>query len=485
MELSAAIAEAPAAAASRLSLVAFVRSAGILSVSSLSSLVRAIITAKVLAVALGPSQVGILSQLLNFSAFLFTILPLGLTTGVSKMVAESHSDRRRVAHVAGTSSLIALASGLGAAILLAPFAGRVSEVLTGSDRYGLPVLLILASFPLYNLAGVLGYVLQGFADVARLTWANVAAAILAVIVLVPAALAYGLVGAIAAVLVSSVTQAALFVIAVWLSYRQRGWSLAGIGWDREVARALIGYGTVMILAGVAMWGSLLLVRTLLVRTRGEYDNGIYQVAYGLSTQYMTVFMAWMGAYVFPRIAAERERAAIGPLLNSALRANLFLMAPALVLVVALRDPLIRLFYADSFLAAAPLVAIQALGDLAKVIGWSYGVSLFARGHTRGYLAAILAQAVAWVALALLLMPALGVRAAVVGYAISYLAWPALMYPMVRRWLAVVASREAVLLSALALASVALAAVLPPLAAVPLAAVVPGVILLQHRGVLTL
>jgi len=79
-----------ASAPPRFGLVAFVRSAGVLSVSSVASLLRAVVTAKVLAVTLGPTQVGILSQLLNFSALLFTIAALGLTTGVTKLVAEAH-----------------------------------------------------------------------------------------------------------------------------------------------------------------------------------------------------------------------------------------------------------------------------------------------------------------------------------------------------------------------------------------------------------
>src|SRR3989442_11497027 len=74
----------------------FVMSAGVLSLSAVSNLVRAIITAKLLALALGPSLTGDLAQILNFSAFLFQIIPLGLTTGVAKLVADSPSDRARV-----------------------------------------------------------------------------------------------------------------------------------------------------------------------------------------------------------------------------------------------------------------------------------------------------------------------------------------------------------------------------------------------------
>jgi O-antigen/teichoic acid export membrane protein len=157
-------------------LITFLSKAGILSISTISNLVRAVITAKLLALTLGPSKVGILAQVLNFSAFLFQIIPLGLTTGVAKLVAEAPAQRSRVTAVVGTSAALAVASAATCLILLAPFSTQISQLLTGSPGYALPVLLILISLPLYNLASVLSYVLQGLADIRRLTIANVATA---------------------------------------------------------------------------------------------------------------------------------------------------------------------------------------------------------------------------------------------------------------------------------------------------------------------
>ena len=122
------------------------RSAGVLSLNSLVSFARAVITAKLFAVTLGPSVVGILAQLLNFSAFVSVIIPLGLTTGVAKMVAEKHGVSRDVSRIVSTASVLAFASALAMAILLAPVAGKISESLTGTSRYGVLVLLIVASF---------------------------------------------------------------------------------------------------------------------------------------------------------------------------------------------------------------------------------------------------------------------------------------------------------------------------------------------------
>jgi len=220
----------------RFGLRLFARSASVLSLNSMVSFARAVITAKLFAVTLGPSVVGILAQLLNFSAFVSVIIPLGLTTGVAKMVAENRQAPREVSRIVSTASTLAFASALGMAIVLAPVAGKISESLTGTSQYGLLVLLIVASFPLYNLAGVLSYVLQGLAEVQRLTRANIITAALSVLLLVPLTIAYGLTGAMVAVLATSFVQAGVFSWMLLRTYAARAWSFANVRFDRPTAR---------------------------------------------------------------------------------------------------------------------------------------------------------------------------------------------------------------------------------------------------------
>ena len=462
------------------SLIPFARSAGILSVSSVATLVRAIVSAKVLAVALGPAQVGVLSQLFNFSALLLTVLPLGLTTGVAKMVAEASRDNSRVNLVVGTSTLIALASGVAGAVLITPIASDVSASLTGSPRYAFAVTLMVASFPLSTVAGVLSYVLQGMADVRRLTAANVATALLTLVFLVPATILYGLNGAAASVLVGSAAQATIFTVALWRAYGARRWRIRTRLFSALVSRELLGYGGVMLVGGIGIYASVLAVRTFAVRELGETANGLYQVVYGLSNQYIPVFMTWMAAYVFPRIAAETDRSRLRSLINSALRANLFLMVPGLVAVVSLRVVLIRIFYSHAFVGAADYIPVQALGDYARVLGWSFGVSLFAQGYKGGHLVAVLAQAAAWVALTGLTLQWFGLGALSFGYALSYVTWPVLMYWMARHWLGLRIDFDEMVLAGVGLACISAAALAPQPFGLIVAPIVPVLIYIRRR-----
>jgi O-antigen/teichoic acid export membrane protein len=450
----------------RFDLRAFTRSAGLLSVGSFANLLRAIVSAKLFALTLGPSTVGLLVQLLNFSAFVSTIIPLGLTTGVVKLVV-------------GTAGALSVVSALAACVLLLPFSGHISAVLTGSDRYGPLVALLILSFPLYNLAGTVGYVLQGLSAVRRLTRASVANAVATVVVLVPATVAFGLAGSVVSVLIGSFVQSALYVGELWRAYRERGWHLAAVRAARGEARVLLGFGTVLLVGGIANWGSLLIVRTILVRMLGQHDNGLYQAVYGFSSQYITVFMTWMAAYVFPRIAA-RGAGELDELLNSGLRANLFLMVPVLCTVAALRDPLIQVFYSRAFVPAASLVPVQALGDYARVVGWSMGVALFALCRVRAHLLLIASQSALWVVFAALLIPGLGLPAVSVAYALSFLSWPLAAYPMLRRWFGFRLTPTSLALAGAGVAAVLAASLLPPPLGVVAIPVLPLLLLLQRR-----
>jgi PST family polysaccharide transporter len=472
-------ARVPVADPIRFDLRRFVQSAGLLSIGSVANLLRAIITAKLFAVTLGPSTVGVLVQMLNFAAFVSTIIPLGLTSGVAKLVAEARDDQEAAGRVVGSASLLSLLSAVVACVLLLPASGRISEALTGTASYQPLVALLILSFPLYNVAGAIGYVLQGFSAVRRLTRASVANAIATVVVLVPATLLLGLEGAVLSVLVGSVVQAALYGGELALAYRERGWGLTAIRWARRDARGLLGMGTVLLIGGIANWGSLLVVRTLVVHSLGQHDNGLYQAVYGFSSQYITIFMSWMAAYVFPRIAARRGEG-LSEQLNSGLAANLFLMAPVLCTTVALRGPLIEVFYSHAFLPAAALMPLQVVGDYVRVVGWSLGVSLFALGRVRAHLLLIAGQSALWVLFTALLIQPFGLPAVSAAYALSLVFWAPLAYAMLRAWFGFRLTLRSLGLAAAGLLSVLLAALLPQPLGVVVIPAVPVLALLAGR-----
>jgi O-antigen/teichoic acid export membrane protein/SAM-dependent methyltransferase len=475
--------ELPAEPDGRFGLRRFARSAGLLSLSSIANFARAVIAAKVFAVTLGPAMVGVLAQLFNFSALVGAILPVGLSSGVSKMIAEETDNPRNVSTVVLTSTVMALATGLAGALVLTPVAVPLSVGLTGSSNFYVPVLLVIWSFPLYNVGSLLNYHLQGLAAIARITRASISTTVFAVATLIPMTIAFGLTGTIASVLATSVAQVVAFSYELRREYVARGWRFTGAQLSWSVARQLLGFGWILLLSAVATWASVVAVRTAVLHSLGPHANGLYQVVFGLSNQYTTIFLAWMGAYVFPRLVAERGGPHLQSLLNSSLRANLAIMVPLLVVSIALREPLIRLFYSAAFTAAAPLIPVQVFGDYLRIVGWCFAVCLFVVGRIRAHLVVVAVQAAAWVALALILIPVLGLDAVPLAYAVSFLTYPILGIGLVSRWLHAGPDRRAWLLIVLGCVCV-LGAAAPSYVGLVLVPVMPVVVYVLNRRELT-
>ena len=78
---------------------------------------------------------------------------------------------------------------------------------------------------------------------------------------------------------------------------------------------------------------------------------------------------------------------------------------------------------------------------------------------------------------------LGLQAVVLGYALSCLTWPLLMYTMARYWFGVRISAEAGELALLGVVLLAGATVLPWTAGVLLALVMPGILVYKRRKAL--
>jgi O-antigen/teichoic acid export membrane protein len=374
---------------------------------------------------------------------------------------------------------MSLISAVTAAAILAPFARGLSRVLTGTPDHAVLVLLIVTSLPFFNVSSVLGYVLQGFTDVSGLTRANVGTAAASVVCLLLATGFLGLFGAVISILITSVLQVALFIVPVLTGVRRRSGTLRLLAISWPTARSLLSYGGYVMAGGIAIWAGLLIVRTIAIHLLGNYENGLYQVAFGFSNQATTVFMTWMGAYVFPRVAAS-NRGSMPGLLNSALRANLVVIVPLLVVGIALRAQLTGLFYSATFVPAAPLLSIQAFGDLLRVVGWSFGVSLFAHGFVRAHFAIVAGQSAAWVLLSLVTIPLLGLPGVATAYTLSFVIYPAVAIPCTTWWFRATPSGENIILIAASFGCLAAAAVTPSAVALLAAPLVPALVLAGRR-----
>jgi PST family polysaccharide transporter len=125
-----------------------------------------------------------------------------------------------------------------------------------------------------------------------------------------------------------------------------------------------------------------IVRAQIVRDLGLGANGIYQVVYAMSSQYVFIAATAMTTYSYPKISQTSDVGEINAEVNRGIRALLLFTTSGILFVLLARDYLIRLLYTAAFLPAVPLFRFQMVGDLMRTMGWTLGLPLLPQERFR-------------------------------------------------------------------------------------------------------
>jgi antigen flippase len=439
-------------------------------------LVGAIVRGKVNAVSLGPTGVGLVSQLNYLSTLVATVAAFGMWNGCIKLLAEARAagDTKQEARLRSITLFYPFAAGLLIAAGISLAAGPVGHALLGVDAHPGAIVMAAFSVPAGLLATALSTGLQGRGEMRRLAVANTLIALGNTALVVLLVVAFGLQGAMAGVLLTSL------VATLVLSIREPG-LLAGVSFrpsvvfDRTVLRTILTFGAAAIVLSFASSGTDLGVRTLIVHRLGIASNGIYQPVTMLSTQLFLALVSALGIYLFPRLTAlystgEREQANVE--VNSGVRLMLAAAVPAVILTITLAPLLLRLVFSGQFVPARSALTWQMAGEVLRALGWTIGAVLLPLGLVRAWLGVGLLTLIVQAALVAALIGPLGLTGVSVAYSMSWLVNAAAAVAIARRRAGLRLEPKTVraIGSALAFTAVSMAATRSPERAMPLVGV---------------
>jgi O-antigen/teichoic acid export membrane protein len=235
---------------------------------------------------------------------------------------------------------------------------------------------------------------------------TIVASFLGAVLICAGTYAYGVMGQLVAT-----AGAALVAWPVGIAIAKRAWPIVRMTprprIDGAVLRKATAIGGASLVAGLSMQGALSIVRWALDRTGGTEDNGQYQAAWLVGTNYLTVVLASLGSVVFPRYAAADGPAALEASVEEAGRFMMRVAPPVVLIGIALRAPAIRVLYSDRFGPAAEVLGIMMAGDVAKAVAFVQAGPLLYRGHVRTFIAGEVISAAFQAVAALVLVPRLG------------------------------------------------------------------------------
>lgn len=392
--------------------------------STLVKIGAGLLVVKLLAVAYGPSGVGMAGNFRQLITVLGVLAGAGIFNGVTKYVAQYHDEPARLRRVAGTASAMVLGFSTLLALGFLLAAPLISIALFGhADYVNIIRLVALIQFGIAwaNLALA---VIKGFRNAAI----NALALIIGSFVGVLAYFVCWRTGGYPGALIGLALVPALIVFpAMLLLARSRAMPLNYFApcWDKPLAAGLAKFTAMALMTSVTMPVAYVMMRNLLAMRYGWDAVGIWQGVSSISDAYLQFITAAFSVWLLPTLARLSEKPAISHEIIKALRFVLPAVAIASLLVWLLRDVAIWLLFSPKFTAMRDLFGWQLCGDVLKVGAYVFGYLIIARASLRLYLVAEVSQFILLTGLSHWLIPKNGALGATQAYMATYIVWFAL------------------------------------------------------------
>jgi len=398
-----------------------VRFTAVSGLSFLANMILLIARAKILAFLLGPYGVGVVAQLNNFITLLCTLVSTGIGYGVTNVIA-SHFDEASEDYadeVASAAALLIIITAVitGGAIAISQ---PLSALLLGSEDNKRIVLITAVGLPFSYFSFFAESVLQGRKAIPEIARARVVSSFAGLVVIIPLGWYFGVMGAAWGISLSSLISFWVYALYsrqyfCWSRlWPQKHFSIHKIG-------TILQFGFAMSLIKSANALAVLLVRTQIVRSLGLSANGIYQVIWAISSQFLALVPLSLWAYAYPhltQLATYEEKEQINLELERVLNLGILALIPMIYVIMVARNLVVRLLYTAEFLPATEIMMFQLWGDFFRFIIWWAELPLYAKGKVLFIVAVEVVGNLLYVLMGIFLLSTYGLMGVCMAYTIA-------------------------------------------------------------------
>jgi enterobacterial common antigen flippase len=396
------------------------RSSALMGGAQVVVLAAGFVRAKVIALILGASGVGLIGIFNAFSGNVATFAGWGLGTSGVRLIAGA-SEEEKPAKIAAVRRMGWTLSLLGLALAFALF-WPVGLLTFDSAKYAAEMAIVALAVPCVIASSGWSAVLQASGKIASLAKVQIAGALAGLLIGLPAVFLWGTIG----IALSILFAAAVPAFVLWRAARAECHVSAGSSPESADLGRLVKLGGALMLVGWLGQLSAYVVRLAIVRSEGLDAAGYYQAAFTISGSLPGFVFAAMGADFFPRVAAAKDEEEARQITEKQILAGLLLGVPVIIGLLTLGKLCVHLLYANSFDAAIPLLTWMTWGVFVRIIAWPLGFRLLARGSAKAMITIEGLSAAVTAAVSVGLLHGYGLLGCVVGFLAGQLFYASLL-----------------------------------------------------------
>jgi O-antigen/teichoic acid export membrane protein len=388
----------------------------------------------------GPAAIALVGQLNNFTTILLSVCNGGITTGMTRYVAEYSKSPKKNQLFLGTGFWITtVLSGLTGLILILG-AGYWSEIILKSTQFKLVFYVFGATIVMYAYNTLLIAVINGFKEYKKYVIANVMGSIVGLVFTIILSYRFGVYGALIALVTY---QSVVFVLTLPLVRKSKWFKVGSFTkkFSKLAVKRLSHYSLMAIVTAAVMPVAQLVIRNYIIahsKVAGAGANlnqaGLWESINRVSNMYLMVFATSLGVYYLPRLTELRTQ---GELRKEVLSVGKLVIPFLIIFSLALyfgRTIIIHVLFTEQFNGMDNLFAFQLLGDTIKLSSWILAYVMTAKSMTKTFIMMEFVSSICQVLFTIYFFEKFGTFGATMGYALTHTVYLVCMLFIFRKML---------------------------------------------------
>lgn len=356
--------------------------------SSFISIILGILSTKVMAVVLGSSGVGLYSLINQTLTAAVTVGTIGGSTALVQGLASKHGVEKdkylKTVFWIFVCGAMVIALGFS---LFSPFIARTVFASTDEKTISLvrwmtlPVILTAVYYYFLSF-------LNGFGAIGRLAIGQIIGSVVTLSLVYPISMLVsdGYISAFTWIISASTMGAIIFYFTVahkekWLNPLITDFKPE---FDKDSIKHFFHIASTSLITGLIASGTILIIRSMLLRYGGFSSVGMFDVAWTLSITYMLLLLNSFGTYYLPSLCGISDNSTRNALMQDVFRISLLLVVPLIVTVMEFKTLVITIFYTYEFTPALKIIRWMLIGDYFKASSWILAMPMIAYGDMKSF-----------------------------------------------------------------------------------------------------
>jgi O-antigen/teichoic acid export membrane protein len=357
----------------------------ILGSSSLITIIAGIASAKVAALLIGPSGVGLVGLVQGVSAVVAALIELGFVSSIVRMYSSAPSEGPAgftLTDLGAIARRVIVAAGLVVVVLVGVAAPLVTDRIFGADRGSLDLVLAATAGLPVALTAIENGLLIAAHRIKAVARAAVSIAFVSPLVNLAWFASLGEDGVAPGALCSAV--AVLAVTSTIRRWELRGHTARGperpeAQSPRRVRRALLQDGVPVMTSALVGSAAVLLLPVIVAGRLGRDGVGYYRAANVISLGYTAAVVTVISSDFLPRVSrVSASPAEFRALVVKQINLLVAVLVPLLAVTGAFLPLVVTVLYRDDFAPTVLILEWQLVGDLLRVVGSVLATAVFAR-----------------------------------------------------------------------------------------------------------